>query len=219
MGKNKLSKVFNFALYLFKNVKEKLSERYNIFIWHVQGGTNLFGNNHIQNSKIGKYSYIAYNSIVRNCIVGRYCSIGPNVIIGFGDHMINSLSTHPMIYMNEKQFSKTENENRFNQSFKIVEIGNDVWIGANVYIKNGVVIGNGAIIGAGSIVTKDVPPFAIVTGVPAKVIRFRFNETTIKHIEDSKWWDCNIDNLNINLQKFEKENIIEIIENVYEKIN
>ena len=199
MGNNKIVIYTKFILYLLVQWKLRLLEKYNIFKNHGINGTFLFGSNHIQNTIIGKYSYVAYNSIIQNTTIGRYCSIGPNVVIGFGDHKIDALSTHPSIYLYR---DKVEREKK---TFERVYIGNDVWIGANVYIKNGIKIGNGAIIGAGSVVTKDVENYAIVFGVPAKLYKMRFDELTIEKLLNSKWWEKDLDSIINNLTELEKE--------------
>lgn len=204
MATGKFLMYFRFIAHLIRKKKTSLSEEYYLYKHHISKGTFLFGNNHIHNAEIGLHSYVSYNSIIRNCEIGKYCSIGPNVVIGFGNHRIDSLSTHPSIYMNKKQLGNEFNE-RMDASFPKVIIQNDVWVGANVYIKNGVTIHNGAIVAAGSVVTKDVPPFAIVGGTPAKLIRFRFEQDVIDKIQASKWWDQDLENLDIDLKKFEKD--------------
>lgn len=116
------------------------------------------------NSIIGDYSYVNYNSIIHCCHIGKFCSIGPNVVAGLGNHPVEkNVTTSPRLFLKGKFLL----EDRYDQ-FAIVTIGNDVWIGANVTIVNGVTIGDGAVIGANSIVTKDIPPYSIYGGVPAK---------------------------------------------------
>ena len=110
--------------------------------------------------------------------IGNYCSIANNVSIGQGEHDLTKISTNSIFY-----------DNAFTELTKgDCEIGNDVWIGVDSIIKRGIKIGNGAVIGANSVATKDVPPYTIVVGSPAKIIRYRFDESKIKLIEDSKWW-------------------------------
>lgn len=147
------------------------------------------------NFTIGKHSYVANNSIIYHCNIGNYCSIGPHVIIGFGDHPTNLLSTSPSIYLNDAIFPQQEIDNILESHFKSVEIGNDVWIGAGAYIKNGVKIGNGAIIGSGSVVTKSIGSYEIVAGVPTKLIRMRFQDDIIQLLNIINWWDWDIDKI------------------------
>lgn len=126
--------------------------------------------------------------------IGSFCSIAANVVIGAASHPVDWLSTHPIQYNGifRDHFSTELNHNTGNQN---TIIGNDVWIGANVCIKEGVTIGDGAVIGAGAVVTKDVPPYAIMIGSPARILRYRFDESTIQRLLESKWWERDISEL------------------------
>ena len=155
---------------------------------------NMYSNIDSQTS-IGNYTYIGKNTSITKTKIGNYCSIADGVYIGQGEHDLSKISTSVQFY-----------QNAFNELTKnkcIIE--NDVWIGANVCIKRGVKISNGAVIGAGAVITKDVPPFAIVVGVPGKIIRFRFNEKKIKLIVNSNWWN------------YDKKNARKIIKKINEK--
>lgn len=143
----------------------------------------------LHNVKIGDYSYVENNCTLNHCEIGKFCSISSNVSIGLPVHPIDQVATSPVFY---------SNENRLGISFHIdptvtesipTRIGNDVWIGTNALIMGGLSIGNGAIIAAGAVVTKNVPPYAVVGGVPAKVIKTRFNEMIIAELEKTHWWD------------------------------
>lgn len=152
-------------------------------------GNHSIGENvDIHNSTIGNYSYISRNSNIHNCEIGKFCSIGPNVTIGFGNHPTNFLSTSPVFYENSKRFDLFSEELIYDGKACVI-IENDVWIGANVFIKNGITIRNGAIIGAGAVVLNDVPEYAIAVGVPAKVIKLRFEQHRIQQLLEMKWWD------------------------------
>ncbi|MBU2975498.1 CatB-related O-acetyltransferase [Zobellia sp. B3R18] len=143
----------------------------------------------INHSQIGDYSYIARNTLVQHAQIGNYCSIAHDVNIGLGQHPIDLLSTSPIFYNknNPLKYSLVEKSLIF-EEYKTIKIESDVWIGARAIIMDGVKIGMGAIVAAGAVVTKDVPPFAIVGGIPAKIIKYRFNEDRIKQIIKSKWW-------------------------------
>jgi acetyltransferase-like isoleucine patch superfamily enzyme len=186
-----LKRLYSKVYRLFSNKKKVKTFEQQI----EDGDLSLYfhGNNKVKDIKVGKYSYVSYNSIIYHAEIGNYCSIGPNVVIGFGDHPINMISTSPYIYLNEIIYERNVIEKRLGPHFKKVIIKNDVWIGANVYIRNGVRIGNGAVVGAGSVVTKDVPDYAVIAGVPAKIIKMRFNEKTIALLLRSKWWRLDSD--------------------------
>ena len=147
----------------------------------------IYSKTSLRNSSLGKYSYVSSNSKIMNAKIGNFCSIGQNVSIGgFGDH-IRSFSTHPAFY--SKHVTKNFYESKGFNHYKKVEIGHDVWIGNNVLILDGLKIGNGAIIGAGAVVTKDVLPYSIIGGVPAKVLKMRFDEQTILKLQNLNLWE------------------------------
>lgn len=144
---------------------------------------------------LGDYSYIAKNSSITNCMIGKFCSIGPNFCCGLGLHPTNGISTAPMFYSTAKQNGMTFcKENKVEESKQTI-IGNDVFIGANVTVLDGVRIADGAVIGAGAVVVDDIPPYAIAVGVPAKVVKYRFDEATIKALLEKQWWDGSEDEL------------------------
>lgn len=149
----------------------------------------LYGPYNVSNSKIGDYTYVALNSCIVNTTIGKFCSIGPNLVCGWGVHPKNGISTNPMFYSILRQNGVTLS--KFN---KIDEnppnsIGNDVFVGANVTILNGITIGHGAIIGAGAVVSKDIPPYAIAVGVPIKIISYRFEKEIIELLLKKEWWN------------------------------
>jgi acetyltransferase-like isoleucine patch superfamily enzyme len=151
---------------------------------HVYLGTNA----QLNNSELGNHSYVNSNTRISYAKVGKFCSIGPNVIIGMGIHPTHLISTHPAFYSNNKVFKTFADKNYFREYEETV-IGNDVWIGSHVKIIGGISIEDGAIIAAGAIVTKDVRPYEVVGGIPAKHIKFRFNENEISKLRSFKWWN------------------------------
>lgn len=145
---------------------------------------------------IGEHTYISHHTKIEKSFtkIGKFCSIADYVYIGICNHAMNSLSTSLVASCVEAV--STIGDIRLPVEYLAYDIpigqtiiGNDVWIGYGAIIMNGVTIGDGAIIGAGAIVTKDVEPYSIVVGVPAKRIRYRFDENTIKKLLELKWWD------------------------------
>jgi len=126
-------------------------------------------------SRIGKYSYIGKYSIIESAAIGNYCSIGNHVQLGGYEHAY-------WYYSSSHHFEKK------GLGGVVTTLGHDVWVGSGAFIKQGVNIGHGAVIAAGAVVIKDVPPFTIVGGIPAKVIKFRFNACDIETILKSNYW-------------------------------
>jgi len=149
----------------------------------------------IVNTTFDRYSFCGYNCTIINCKVGAFCSIANNVLIGSAKHPMKWVSTSPVFYAGRDSITKKFSNHDRGKDLKTI-IGNDVWIGEYVLIKEGVRIGDGAVVGMGSVVTKDVPPYAIAAGCPAKIIRRRFDEKIIEKLLKIKWWEFDEARLN-----------------------
>lgn len=168
----------------------------------------------ISNSHIGRYTYIAQNSIINNTTIGGFCSIGPNFMCGWGIHPTSAISTAPMFYSTRKQNGMTLSVTDKIEEVKNITIGNDVFIGMNVTVLDGVSIGDGAVIGAGCVVSKDIPAYAIAVGNPVKIIRYRFSDDIIEKMLDIKWWEWNIERLkDVEVKFFNVEELIDMYYN------
>ncbi len=175
---------------LEKFSKKKLSIGDQVWIQETKFGLyNYLGDNvKIGYSSMGDFSYINHSSQVANADIGKYCSIASKVSIGLGEHPTNLVSTHGAFYSKNKNF-KTFADKEYFDEYDRITIGNDVWIGTGCLITNGTKIGDGAIIAAGAVVTKDVEPYSIVGGVPARHIKMRFSDEIIRKLLDTQWWD------------------------------
>lgn len=147
----------------------------------------------LEDTILGDFSYVALRSILNRVTIGKFSCIGPEVMAGPGTHPSRDFtSTHPAFYSTQHQVPITFVARAYFIEKRSITIGNDVWIGARAIILDGVTIGDGAIVGAGAVVTGDVPDYAVVVGVPAKVVRYRFDEAQIDYLKKFKWWDRDI---------------------------
>lgn len=158
----------------------------------VMPGTIINGN-----TTIGFNSYVGYNCIISWSTIGNYVSIANNVNIGHGEHLTDDISTNVFFYKDTNVLTQLP-----------IVIEDDVWIGTGAIVLRGLKVGRGAIIGAGAVVTKDVPPYAIVVGIPAHVLRYRFEPHHILDIEKTRWWDRDVEEASKIIEKL-REKIVE----------
>lgn len=158
----------------------------------------------LQNTTLGDYSYAMSNCIFQNVNIGKFSNIAAHVRIGATDHPIERPSLHHFTYRRVMYGFDTKNDEEFfeKRSSRKTIIGHDTWIGHGALIKPGIVVGNGAVIGQGSVVTKDIPPYAIAVGVPAKVIKYRFDKHIIEKLQSIQWWNWNHEKIKENFNDF-----------------
>ncbi len=166
----------------------------------LEANINIQRNNTIYSSKIGRYSYTGRNTHIWYAQIGSFCSISWGVGIGGANHDYSKITTHAFLY--SKDFGLLSGEPLYDRFTTPCTIGNDVWIGANAIICRNVVIGNGAIIGAGAVVTKNVAPYTIVVGAPAKPIKKRFSDDVIIRLQKCNWWNLPKDIIRENIDLF-----------------
>ena len=145
-------------------------------------------------NKVGQYTQVGHSGYIgRNTVIGKYCSIAPHVYISPYSHPTKYLSTSSSFYkLHTSNGIATSNapDDPFQfEEFKGCNIGNDVWIAVNAVILDGITIGDGAVIAANSTVTHDIPPYAIVAGSPARIIKYRFSQDIIDRLLAIRWWD------------------------------
>lgn len=162
-------------------------------------------NNLLLNVRIGKYSYTGPFDMIFKCDIGAFCSISYGVTIGPPDHNYRLPSSHPFVYSSDYHLLSIDDLYHFDKFSKESIIGNDVWIGCNSTILRGIKVGDGAVVGANSLVNKDVPPYAIVAGCPAKIIKFRYPSDVIERLMNIRWWEWSDEKIRKNASLFRKE--------------
>lgn len=147
----------------------------------IEAGTSFIDSN------MERHSFCGYDCDIVNADIGSFTSIANGVVLGGGQHPMEWVGMSPVFYMGRDSV-KAKFSTHMRDPARRVVIGHDVWIGRSAIVLSGVEIGNGAVVGAGAIVTKSVPPYGIVGGNPARLIRYRFDEATVARLADSKWW-------------------------------
>lgn len=169
--------------------------------------THILAGAKLNNVIVGKYSRVGANCNITNADVGNFTAIGKDSVIGLGQHPTNYLTSHSIFYKkgnwgwHDDWIAAID----FVEE-KRIHIGNDVWIGRHCMVMDGVTIGDGVTVAAGAIVTKDVPPFAIIGGVPAKVIKYKFSQEAIDRLEEIKWWNLPDDEITKVIDLFHTKN-------------
>lgn len=213
---------FNIKNYLKLKLKKFSLKKKKVFIGdntNFKGcsfeGRNLIGSNcDLYKSFIGIGTYIGDNGRLPKASIGKFSSIGKNLYVVLGIHPLQYVSTHHFAYSNILKSVGLS----FSQSIKsttvkytsdnfTVKIGHDVWIGDNVSILSGITIGHGAVLATGAVITKDVPPYAIVAGVPGKILRYRFSQEEIDFLLNFQWWNKDLNWIEENVSLFSDMNL------------
>ncbi|MFQ2190285.1 CatB-related O-acetyltransferase [Aeromonas jandaei] len=142
----------------------------------------------LAHSVLERHTYIQRATTIVNTVIGSFNSIGSNVKIGLPDHPLNYVSTHPAFYDPTQPILRCFVTDALHQVSKKTSLGHDIWVGDGAFIRSGVTIGTGAVVAAGSVVVKDVEPYSIVGGNPARHIKYRFENDIVDGLLKSQWW-------------------------------
>lgn len=157
----------------------------------------------VRDSELGDYTYVESHAVVGHATLGKFCSIAPRAFVGLGSHPSSGyVSTHPAFYIHEPAIGLDLADRTYRDSYARTTVGHDVWVGVSALVRDGVVIGTGAVVGAGAVVTRDVEPYTVVAGVPARPIRRRFDDETVDFLLRLAWWDRSADWMREHLPLF-----------------
>ncbi len=174
--------------YLFAKLFKKMHGRALKNTW-VHPSSKVEAGSELSNCRMDRHSFCGYYCEIVNCDIGSFCSIANHVVIGGGMHPMDWACTSPVFYAGRDSVAMKYSEHRRPDPRRTC-VGHDVWIGERAIVKQGVQIGTGAVIGMGSVVTRDVEPYCVVAGTPARVVKHRFPPELVRRLLDSRWWEC-----------------------------
>lgn len=170
--------------------------------------------NMLFNSHLGNYTYTGYNTVIKYATIGKFCSVSWNVSIGGANHDMKHITTHPFPLL--PKFGLTDKSKIYKQfTDKKIVIGNDVWIASNACILRGVTIAGGAVIGAGAVVNRNVGPYEVWAGVPAKKIGQRFPDSVVERLLNLAWWEFPENVLRQNIDLFNDDLTNDILDRLF----
>ena len=184
----RLKKLLRVMLHYPLRLFNKISFRATVIDSKVDKTSVVEHHANVRYSTVDRYTYVSARASLIYAEVGAFCSIASGVSVGGGAHKLDSVSTSPAFFSGRNILGENFGKEKF-EPFKTTVIGNDVWIGNRAMVLQGIKIGDGAVIGAGSVVTKDVAPYTIVAGNPAREIRKRFDDETVEGLLASRWWE------------------------------
>lgn len=173
--------------YLYSRFFKRVIRGTSILNSEIDKTAKVYSGTTFYNSKLGRYSYVGYDSEVVNCEIGAFCSIANGFIVGGAKHPLDWGSTSPTFYDVKGGTGLHLGCLPMQETARTI-IENDVWIGSRAIVMQGLTVGTGAVIGAGAVVTKNVPPYAVVAGCPARILKFRFDDELVDRFLRSEWW-------------------------------
>ncbi len=167
--------------------------------------TSIHSFTRIYNSTLSEFSYVGKNNFIESTVIGKFCSIADNCSIGLAKHPIDWVSTSPVFIRGRNKLHYHFSQHEYKSVTRTI-IEDDVWIGINTIIMSGITVGKGSIVGAGSVVTKNVEPYSIVAGNPAKIIRYRFEDDIISKLLKLDWTSWTSDTISKHASLFNNVN-------------